>query len=169
MRILAGKYKGVSIDTQTNSNFRPTKSIIRKSIYDRIGSLDGQNVLDLFAGSGILGFEAASRGAQSVTFVEVDNKAIVQLKKNISKLKGTNFIVIKMDVYKFLKSCDSYNLILSDPPYGKSDLNSLADLCYSKLRNHGIFILESAVNDPVKKSDIEKRFGQTKISIWRKP
>jgi 16S rRNA (guanine966-N2)-methyltransferase len=169
MRILAGKYKGISIDTHTYSNFRPTKTIIRKSIYDRVGSLTGQHVLDLFAGSGILGFEAASRGAVSVTFVEVNKKAVSQLKKNIVKFTGTKFIVVEMDVFQFMNSCVSYNLILSDPPYGESDLNSLADLCYSKLKNHGIFILESAVNDVVKKYNIEKRFGQTKISIWRKP
>lgn len=168
MRILAGKYKGIAIDTRKYGNFRPTKTIIRKSIYDRVGSLAGQHVLDLFAGSGILGFEAASRGALSVTFVEDSKKAVVQLKNNIAKFSGTKFIVVEMDVYRFLKFCDSYDLILSDPPYGKSDLNSLTDLCYSKLRSHGIFVLESAVKDPVKKFDSEKRFGQTKISIWRK-
>ncbi|MEE9190062.1 MAG: RsmD family RNA methyltransferase, partial [Candidatus Neomarinimicrobiota bacterium] len=89
MRILAGKYKGIAIDTRTYGNFRPTKTIIRKSIYDRVGSLAGQHVLDLFAGSGILGFEAASRGALSVTFVEDSKKAVVQLKNNIAKFSGT--------------------------------------------------------------------------------
>ena len=69
MRILAGRYKGRSIKTISSSSYRPTQSRIRKSLFDILGPLDGISFLDLYAGSGIIGFEAASRGAIDVTFV----------------------------------------------------------------------------------------------------
>ena len=63
MNILAGRFKGHNIRTVAKASYRPTASRIRKSIFDILGNLNGCSVLDLFAGSGILGFEAASRGA----------------------------------------------------------------------------------------------------------
>ena len=69
MNILAGRFKGQKIRTIAKASYRPTTSRVRKSIFDMLGDLDEYSVLDLFAGSGILGFEAASRGATAITFV----------------------------------------------------------------------------------------------------
>jgi len=85
MRILAGRYKGRSIKTISSSSYRPTQSRIRKSLFDILGPLDGISFLDLYAGSGIIGFEAASRGAIDVTFVENNYITIKLLHKNIAR------------------------------------------------------------------------------------
>ena len=70
MKILSGQYKGLEIKTDKSLSYRPTSSRVRKSIFDILGSLQKLSVLDIFAGSGILGFEAASRGATKVSFVD---------------------------------------------------------------------------------------------------
>ena len=72
MKILSGDYKGLSIITKKRTNYRPTQSRIRKSIFDILKPFSYLNVLDLFSGTGIIGFEAASRGAESVTFIDND-------------------------------------------------------------------------------------------------
>ena len=74
MRINSGHFRNSSIEILKNSSFRPTTSISRKSLFDSIGKLEGKSFLDLFSGSGIIGFEAASRGAKNVTFVEINKK-----------------------------------------------------------------------------------------------
>ena len=72
MKINSGLFRNTSIEILKNSSFRPTTSISRKSFFDTVGSLQGKSFLDLFSGSGIIGFEAASRGAEKVTFVEMN-------------------------------------------------------------------------------------------------
>ena len=70
MQIHAGQYKGRRIKTVKNLPYRPTTSIVRKSLFDILNNISGKTVLDLYAGSGVIGFEAASRGAKQVTFVD---------------------------------------------------------------------------------------------------
>ena len=74
MKIHSGRFRNTNIEILKNSTFRPTTSICRKSFFDTIGSVEGKSFLDIFAGSGIMGFEAASRGAKNVTFVELNKK-----------------------------------------------------------------------------------------------
>ena len=80
MQIQAGIYKGRRVKTVRNAPYRPTTSLVRKSLFDILGNLSGYHVLDLFAGSGIIGFEAASRGAESVTFVDSSMRVTSLLK-----------------------------------------------------------------------------------------
>ena len=70
MKILGGTYKGIRIETKKDASYRPTKSRTRKSLFDMISPFNFSNVLDLYSGSGILGFECISRGANSLTFIE---------------------------------------------------------------------------------------------------
>ena len=82
MNILAGEFKVRNIKTSYRLPYRPTKSRVRKSIFDTLNPFTYESVLDLFSGSGIFGFEAASRGARSVTFVENHYSTFSLLKKN---------------------------------------------------------------------------------------
>ena len=77
MQIHAGLYKGRRVKTVKNAPYRPTTSSVRKSLFDIIGNLQGKKILDLFAGSGIVGFEAASRGANLITFVESSMRCLL--------------------------------------------------------------------------------------------
>ena len=90
MRILAGRFKGQSIATSRKLSYRPTQTRIRKSIFDRIAPYQYDSVLDLFSGSGIMGFEASSRGAKSVTLVENNKKSLTLLKENSQKFQGVD-------------------------------------------------------------------------------
>ena len=81
MKILGGTYKGFRIETKKDASYRPTKSRIRKSLFDMISPFNFSNVLDLYSGSGILGFECISRGANSLTFVENNSQSVKLLFK----------------------------------------------------------------------------------------
>jgi N6-adenine-specific methylase len=98
VKILSGTYKGIRIETTKSASYRPTKSRVRKSIFDILSPFHYSNILDLYSGSGILGFESASRGAESVTFVENNFKNIKLLTHNKIKFNQTDFSVIKSNV-----------------------------------------------------------------------
>ena len=114
MKILSGTYKGIRIETSKSASYRPTKSRVRKSIFDILSPFYYSDILDLYSGSGILGFESASRGAASVTFVENNFKNIKLLKHNKIKFNNTDFSVIKNNVEIFLKRSEKkFDLIFS--------------------------------------------------------
>ena len=108
MKILGGRYKGLTIDISKNISYRPTQTRIRKSIFDILTPFTYSNVLDLYSGSGILGFEAVSRGAESITFVENNSASIKMLNRNLKRGGGDRRppplwrleICINMRIYK---------------------------------------------------------------------
>jgi len=167
MRILAGRFKGQRIITKKNLPYRPTKSLVRKSIFDRLNPFNFSLVLDLFSGSGIFGFEAASRGADHITFVEKNSKAIDLIKKN-SQNKNNNIIFsyYNADAFKFLKSCNNFDLIFADPPYDNENLEILINSCLSKLSVDGKFILETSTKHSFNNSVKQVKFGESQINIW---
>ena len=168
MQILAGRYKGVSIQTSAKYEYRPTQSKVRKSLFDILGDLNDKTVIDLFAGSGILGFEALSRMAISVIFVETNKYLVQLLYKNCLKFDQQKCIIRKNDVYKFLNEKHSADLILVDPPYGQKDLNLLIKLCLNMLNPDGTLILETSTKDEHINADNERIYGSTRLSFWRK-
>ena len=95
MRILAGRFKGRSIKTISSTSYRPTQSRIRKSLFDILGPLNGLSFLDLYAGSGIIVFEAASRGSDNVAFVENDYTTIKLLHENVQNFEKNIFSINK--------------------------------------------------------------------------
>jgi 16S rRNA (guanine966-N2)-methyltransferase len=132
MRIVAGKYKGRFIKAVSGENTRPTTDRVREAWGSTIISLlsegfTGARVLDAFAGSGALGLEALSRGAEHVVFCERDHAAQKTIGGNIAKLDGAidKTTVLAMDAFliraiKDLKEYGPYRLILLDPPYSVS-------------------------------------------------
>ena len=85
------------IKTSLKQNYRPTQTKVRKSIFDSLGSLEDCSVLDLFSGTGILGFESASRGASSVVFVEKNTFIYKMLKTNATLFSNNNFKIKRND------------------------------------------------------------------------
>lgn len=154
MRIISGKYRGRRITPPTNISARPTTDFAKESLFNLIEnriSLDGTDVLDLFAGTGSISLECVSRNARSVTSVE---KAHVQQNFIISTCKAlgiNNLSLIRGDVFRYIKSCkQQYDLIFADPPYQLEVLSSLPDLVLQNdlLKEGGWFILEhSEKND----------------------
>ena len=128
MRILSGIYKGIHIKTSSKQNYRPTQTKVRKSIFDSLGSLSQCSVLDLFSGTGILGFESASRGASSVVFVEKNLFIYRMLKTNATLYPYTNFSIKRNDAMQFLENSKSFDLIIADPPYNLFNRNTGIDV-----------------------------------------
>ena len=169
MKILSGVYRGIKIDTAKDVSYRPTKSRVRKSIFDIINPFDFSSVLDLFSGTGILGFESISRGASSITFVEKDAKSIRLLHRNSEKFEGVPINIIKNKVELFLKKTnDSYDLIFADPPYDEIDYDWLFNSCIKKLSKNGKLVVEMKKNNFIYDNCIEKVYGETKVLLYSK-
>lgn len=147
MQITGGHLKSRKIDSPKGSNVRPTLSQVRESIFSSLFSqidFEGKSFLDAFAGSGIMGFEAYSRGFENVSFIEKDKKTFFLLKDNASKLN------VKADFHfgdtlKVLKKLDfAYDVIYVDPPYQSGLYDDV--LCIVRenklLNSEGIIILE---------------------------
>ena len=169
MKILSGTYKGIRIETTKNASYRPTKSRVRKSIFDILSPFHYANILDLYSGSGILGFESASRGATSVTFVENNFKNIKLLTHNKVKFNDTDFSVIKNNVETFLKKSEKkFDLIFADPPYGKVDYEWLFNSCKEKISKSGKFVVEMNNNSFTYNNCVEEIYGETKVLFYNK-
>jgi len=167
MQILAGRYKGVNIQTSAKYEYRPTQSKVRKSLFDILGDLTDKSVLDLFAGSGILGFEALSRMAKSVVFVENNSSLVQLLYKNSERIDEQYCTIRKVDAYKYINKKQSFDLILVDPPYGQKDLNLLVKYCLNMLYPGGTLVLETSIKDELLGADDERIYGSTRLSFWR--
>ena len=167
MKILAGRFGGRIIKTRKNLPYRPTKSLVRKSIFDHLSPFKYNSVLDLFSGSGILGFEAGSRGAERIVFVEKDQGVLRYLKQNSELLFGPQYSFHGLDVFKYLtKKKETFDLIFADPPYKKYDINKLVEPVLQHLNKKGKFILECHKKQvPFLEADV-KDFGQTRILYW---
>lgn len=154
MQITGGFLKSRKINSPKGDNVRPTLSQVRESIFSSLFSLidfENKTFLDVFAGSGIMGFEAISRGFLSATFIEKDKKTFCTIKSNIQKLSLENkhagcFLGDSLKILKKLET--TFDVIYIDPPY-QSGLyeNVLSVIAEKKLLNeNGIIILEHPKN-----------------------
>ena len=167
MKINSGVFKNISLDIQKNSHFRPTTAICRKSIFDTICSLESKSFLDVFSGSGMIGFEAASRGAQRVSFVEMNKKYLNQIIENSKKLDYNNFTFLRRDAQRFIKKCDNYDIIFADPPYNLYDLNLFVQNALKKINKGGFLVVECSVKESLEGYDKIAKFGETNLAYWK--
>ncbi len=148
MRVIAGKFKGMILVSVPGLTIRPSTDYTREVIFSILQDCEGMRVLDLFAGTGSLGLEALSRGAEWVDFVEFSNNAIAVVLQNIGKLRCADQChVHKRRVESFLKEgVQSYDLIFLDPPYGKGLVNSTLTSIYDHglLAGEGTIVVEHA-------------------------
>lgn len=168
MKILAGTYKNFNIVTSKKLGYRPTKSRVRKSIFDRLNPYNYKRVLDLFAGTGIMGFEALSRGSKYVTMVENNLKSAKLIKKNCQNFCDAKISVIKKDVFNFFNERYEADLIFADPPYGKYDYDIIVKSAINKLAKNGKFILECNENIYDSVGMDQFNIGDTKLYMYTK-
>lgn len=123
MRIIAGLARGMPLMTPRGRVTRPTSDRVRGAIFSMLGErVLGATVADLFAGSGGLGLEAASRGARRVVFVENNRTALAALERNIAEFRrraAVEMEIVRQDVFRFLRRGERFNVVLADPPYGE--------------------------------------------------
>ena len=119
VRIIGGLWRSRLIEFPDAADLRPTPDRVRETLFNWLGQdLTGMECLDLFAGSGALGFEALSRGAASVIMVEKDPAALRALRDNAHKLGATGLTVVRGDALEFAGGARSrFDIVFVDPPY----------------------------------------------------
>ena len=145
VRIVGGAWRSRLIRFPGQFDIRPTPDRVRETLFNWLGqNLRGKACLDLFAGSGALGFEAASRGAEKVTMVESNREVAASIGQNAKALGCDRLDLHVADALKFL-SYDSgtYDVIFLDPPFGKHLFPQLWTLIPARLAQGGLVYVES--------------------------
>lgn len=148
MRVISGIARGTKLDSRESISTRPTLDRIKENMFNLIqDKVRDSVVLDLFAGSGQLGIEALSRGADKAYFCDIDREDIVFLNKNIAKTRLTEkSIVLNEDFKKVLNIVNTkFDLIFIDPPYKSNFVEESINLIYEKsiLNDDGLIIIET--------------------------
>jgi len=151
IRIIAGKHRGRKLPVVMAEGLRPTTDRVKETVFNWLMPyLPNSVCLDCFAGSGGLGFEAQSRGADSVTLVELNKIAAKQLQQNKTLLSANNLTVENTDIIQYLnKSTEKFSLVFLDPPFRKDLLKSTAQLLNEKFLTPSAIIyveMESETN-----------------------
>jgi 16S rRNA (guanine966-N2)-methyltransferase len=119
LRVIGGKYRSRQISVPARPGLRPTPDRVRETLFNWLGQdLDGLACLDLYAGSGALGFEAASRGAARVVLVEKDRAAVAQLERSRAALDASQVEIVGGDATAYLeRERGRYDVVFLDPPF----------------------------------------------------
>lgn len=179
MRIVGGMYKRRLITYPDCAEYiRPTKDRVREAIFSALGDLSGLKGLDLYSGSGAMGIEGLSRGADFMTFVDKNKVAIETTKKNINSLNIKNAEVLFMkdeDAIKlFINEKRVFDVIFLDPPYKEGQYDKIVNLFIDNglLSEHGIIVMESDHVVWISSTAFHRRrdydYGENKVAIlWR--
>lgn len=182
MRVVAGERKGMPLKAVSGTTTRPTTDKVKESLFNIIGPFfDGGIVLDLFAGSGGLGIEALSRGAERAIFVEKDFKAYQTLQENIKKCRYEEVSELfrtdaKRAVKGLLKRDIQIDFLFIDPPYHKVEYYDLVESLVNsgRLSNDAIIVCEHATEVKLQDSfgtfqlKRKETYGSSIISIYSK-
>jgi 16S rRNA (guanine966-N2)-methyltransferase len=175
VRIIAGTNRGQRIDAPKGQKTRPTSDRVRENVFNLVAPwVEDAVVLDLFAGSGAMGLEALSRGAERAVFVEADSDAARTINHNLDKLRLTGAQVVWRDVGRYLATeTRTYDLIFVDPPYREYEALEplLARYVPSLLADDGLLVLEtSAKAEPQLPLTLrtDRRYGAARITLWHK-
>ena len=149
VRIIAGQWKRTPLPVAAIDGLRPTPDRVRETLFNWLEHLqlrrwDNRRCLDLFAGSGALGFEAASRGAAEVVMVESHPAALKNLQAVRDKLQAQQVLLHKGDAARLLPTLPGkFDLIFLDPPYQQQQLPVLLPACLQRLNPEGLVYAES--------------------------
>ncbi|MBP3828524.1 MAG: 16S rRNA (guanine(966)-N(2))-methyltransferase RsmD [Prevotella sp.] len=176
MRIITGIYKGRRFDIPHTFKARPTTDFAKENIFNVLNSyidFEGATALDLFAGTGSISLELLSRGCQQVVSIEKDRDHHAFIRQCVQKLGADNSVVIRGDVFRYIKSCSQqFDFIFADPPYQLTELAQIPDLIFEKglLKEEGIFVLEhGAQNDFSNHPHFveHRKYGSVNFSIFQ--
>ena len=179
MRIISGSARGRKLREPQGTDTRPTTDKVKESLFNIIQfELEGRRVLDLYAGTGQLGLEALSRGAEHCTFVDQRREAAALVRENVKLCGFTDMArVAQEESLSFLAACrEKFDVVFLDPPYKSGLLEKSLKLLtqFDILREHGIIVCESGAEwelPPLKspyEAGREYRYGQIKLSLCRR-
>jgi 16S rRNA (guanine966-N2)-methyltransferase len=175
VRIVAGTHRGHTIHAPRGRDTRPTSDRVRENAFNLIGPVDDATVLDLFAGSGAMGIEALSRGAERAVFVETDRDAVRTIERNLDKLRLRGATVLQHDAVRALAAevatGRTYDLVLVDPPYSMYEhlQPKLARYLPSVLADDGLVVVETDARiEPQLPLELRtsRRYGAARISLF---
>ena len=180
MRVISGTIRGHKLKTIGGSTVRPTADRVKEAMFNILAAKQkGAHVLDLFAGSGALGIEALSRGAQSAVFVDHNTRVLTALRHNLENCKITDLAtVIRWDIKKNLKCLNSvskrFDLVFMDPPYHQDLVKTaIGHLLLSDCLAHSATIV--AEHEPGIQFDFDdralimtdaRRYGSNQLSFY---
>lgn len=179
MRVITGKARGVQLKTPEGMLTRPTADRVKEALFSIINfDLPGAKVLDLFGGTGQLGIEALSRGAESAVFVDSREDACKLIRENLKRTRlEKQGRVIRSDYLDYLSRCrEQYDIILLDPPYAEvfleTALKRITEI--DILQSNGIIVTERPLGkellcqfDGYERSR-DYKYGKTLLTIYRK-
>jgi 16S rRNA (guanine966-N2)-methyltransferase len=179
VRVIAGIHGGRRLKAPPGRGTRPTSDRVREALFSMLGALDGERVLDLFAGSGALGIEALSRGAGTVVFVERAARAAGVLSENLSALGVSDRVELRrVEALAALRTArergEFYDLVFIDPPYADAVAlgPKLSALLPPLLAPGARIVTESDRRGPLGLDApiaTERRYGDTSITIHSSP
>ncbi|MDR1984317.1 MAG: 16S rRNA (guanine(966)-N(2))-methyltransferase RsmD [Prevotellaceae bacterium] len=148
MRIISGSHKGRTIVPPRNFRARPTTDFAKESLFNVLNNITDivdSEILDLFAGTGSISLEFASRGAKKVDTVEINKIHHAFIRETVSKFGLEQIHAIKTNALKFILFCTAtYDIIFADPPYEMPDIDKIPDTIfeYNLLKTNGLLIME---------------------------
>ncbi|HEV2595912.1 MAG TPA: 16S rRNA (guanine(966)-N(2))-methyltransferase RsmD [Sphingomicrobium sp.] len=177
MRIIAGKWRGRSLEAPEGRATRPTSDRVREALFSmlasRLGTFEDLRVADLFAGSGALGFEALSRGAAQATFVETDSSSVSLVRRNAAKF-GADVHLLTGSALALPKG-QTFDLIFADPPYaaGSGTLVVASVLTAGWIAPGGWMSVETGRGDAVDPGTLQidavREIGRARLTLLRQP
>ncbi len=179
MRVITGKARGVVLKTPDGLATRPTSDRVKEALFSVINfDIPGKTVLDLFGGTGQLGIEALSRGADRAVFVDAGEPACKLIRENLKRTKLENQArVVRSDYLTFLRNCkEKFGIIFLDPPYAEVFLENALN-CITEidiLQSGGIIVAERPLEKellldfPGYSRSRDYKYGKTLITLYRK-
>jgi 16S rRNA (guanine966-N2)-methyltransferase len=178
MRIIAGEWRGRTIESAPGRMTRPTADRVRETLFSmlasRLGSFEDLRTADLFAGSGALGFEALSRGAVHATFVENDPKAVAIIRATAAKLEAFDNVLILPGSALALPRSEPFDLVFADPPYGPGSGSAVVEAVAKAewLAPGGWMSVETSRDDAVVSGPFEveasRDVGRARLTLLRR-
>ena len=177
MRIISGKFKGRAINPPKNLRARPTTDFAKENLFNILTNLvefDQCDILDLFAGTGSISYEFASRGAKSITSVEINAVHHNFIRTTAKALGADNIFAVKANVFLYLRSCTkSFDIIFSDAPYDLEGLEQVVSLVLDGdiLKQDGIFIFEHSDKYNFENHPLfwqSRSYGSVQFSLFKK-
>lgn len=180
MRIVGGRFRGRIMKAPDGLDVRPTQDRVREALFNILmHEIDGARFVDLFAGSGTVGFEALSRGAASVTFVESNPRHISYIEANARTL-GVTPSIVRSDAYRYVAEFASapFDIAYADPPYALGESQGFATMLGQAatkdlVRPGGLFIVETTNRFEV--SDVpewdlcrDREYGKSRLIVWKR-
>ena len=178
MRVITGSARGRRLKELEGLGTRPTTGKVKEALFSVIQfDIEGRRVLDLFAGTGQLGIEALSRGAECAVFVERRRDALQVIRENLEACGMTDKArVVNGDAMSYLKSGEKFDLIFLDPPYASGLLEQALEeiVRFDICRRHGIIVAESAADKTLPPLAgpyalyREYRYGKIKLTVYHR-